>query len=139
MYNTSIICTYNTPEVFVETDEVSNDERQFIRDVIYRQEILNIFGLEEYNKELFDDKITELYDKIINNDDLNLCMLELASHLHSKDKKLGLLLLISYDFMHLAHKCICEFLNTNHISEENLYNLKTLITSNIIKGNISFN
>ena len=40
MYNTSIICTYNTPEVFVETDEVSNDERQFIRDVIYRQEIL---------------------------------------------------------------------------------------------------
>jgi len=45
MYNTKVVCTYNTPEVFLETDNVSEDEKAFIRDVIYRQELLDILGI----------------------------------------------------------------------------------------------
>ena len=45
MYNTKISCTYNTLEVFLDTDEVTEKEQEFIRDVIYRQELLNIFEL----------------------------------------------------------------------------------------------
>ena len=35
MYNTKIVCTYNTPEVFLEEDNVSEEEKGFIRDAIY--------------------------------------------------------------------------------------------------------
>jgi hypothetical protein len=128
MYDTSIICTYHTPEVFLETDEVTDEERQFIRDVIYRQELLNIFGLEEYNKELFDDAITELYDKLKDNVELNECMLELAGQLHNTHKTQGLIIMFSYDFMYLSHICISELLETGHIScDDNINNLKSLI------------
>jgi hypothetical protein len=127
MYDTSVICTYNTPEVFLETDEILDDERQFIRDVIYRQELLNIFGLEEYNKELFSDKITELYDLIKDNDDLQKCMIELAGQLDNTDKTIGLLIMFSYDFMYLSHKCISELLGVGHISEPSLKKLESNI------------
>ena len=50
MYNTNVVCTYNTPEVFLETDNVTDREKTFIRDTIYRQELLDIFELEEYNE-----------------------------------------------------------------------------------------
>jgi hypothetical protein len=125
MYDTSVICTYNTPEVFLETDDISDDERQFIRDVIYRQELLNIFGLEEYNKELFSDKIAKLYDVIKDNDDLQKCMIELAGQLDNTDKTIGLLIMFSYDFMYLSHKCISELLDVGHISEPSLKKLES--------------
>jgi hypothetical protein len=132
MYDTSVICTYNTPEVFLETDEILDDERQFIRDVIYRQELLNIFGLEEYNKELFSDKITELYDLIKDNDDLQKCMIELSGQLDNTDKTIGLLIMFSYDFMYLSHKCISELLHVGHISEPSLKKMESKIYTKTI-------
>ena len=47
MYNTKVVCTYNTPEVFLETDNVTDDQKSFIRDVIYRQELLDILGIND--------------------------------------------------------------------------------------------
>ena len=92
----------------------------------------SIFGLEEYNKELFSDKITELYDKIKDNDDLYKCIIQLSGQLHNEDTTCGLLIMFSYDFMYLSHICISELLNTNHISHDNLNNLINQIHSNII-------
>ena len=50
MYNTKFVCTYNTPDVFSVDDNISDDEKKFVRDVIYRQELLNILGMEDFNK-----------------------------------------------------------------------------------------
>ena len=49
VYDTHYTCVYNSPDVFLETDQVSNSEREFILDVLYRQDILNIFNMEDYN------------------------------------------------------------------------------------------
>ena len=60
MYNTKVVCTYNTPEVFLETDNITNDEKTFIRDIIYRQELLNILDIDyENNDENNEEKISE--------------------------------------------------------------------------------
>ena len=49
MYNTKVVCTYNTPEVFLETDNITDDEKTFIRNIIYRQEFLNVLNIDYEN------------------------------------------------------------------------------------------
>ena len=33
MYNTKIVCTYNTSDVFLESDSITHNEKKFICDV----------------------------------------------------------------------------------------------------------
>jgi hypothetical protein len=54
-------------------------------------------------------------------------MLKLASNIMSLDEEIGLLFLFSYDYMYLSHICICEFLETGQISQDNISKLKTKI------------
>jgi hypothetical protein len=49
MYNTKIVCTYNDVDVFLETDDINEKDKEFIRDALYRQELLNILGITEFN------------------------------------------------------------------------------------------
>jgi hypothetical protein len=51
MYNTKVVCTYNTPEVFLETDDITDDEKAFVRDIIYRQELLDILNIDYENED----------------------------------------------------------------------------------------
>ena len=58
MYNTKVVCTYNTPEVFLETDNITDDEKTFIRNIIYRQEFLNVLDIDnENNYDVNEEKI----------------------------------------------------------------------------------
>jgi hypothetical protein len=51
MYDTNhLSMTYHTTEVFLETDEITDDEKDFIRNCIYRQELVNLFNLEEFER-----------------------------------------------------------------------------------------
>jgi hypothetical protein len=127
MYNTKIICTYNTSEVFLESDNITDVEKDFIRDALYRQELLNILGMEEYNEKEMDRAINELYQKVKENKELKECMLKLAGHFMSIDEEFGLMIMFAYDYMHLTHICISEFLETGKISEKNMWNLKFII------------
>ena len=127
MYNTKVVCTYNTDEIFKNTDKINETGKKFIRDVIYRQELLNIFGMEDYNEQEIDDAIHDLYEKIKECTELKECMLKLAGNIMSVDEELGLMFLFAYDYMFLSHICISEFLETGKISKYNMFRLKTLI------------
>ena len=48
MYNTKYICTYNSDDIFLETDLLTDEEKEFIRDELYREDLLNIFIMNEY-------------------------------------------------------------------------------------------
>ena len=124
MYNTKISCTYNTLEVFLDTDEVTEKEQEFIRDVIYRQELLNIFELDEYHEKKLKNAIHQLYKKIKGCKELYDCMLALAKQFTSEDPEFGLTLLYSYDNMCYTHICVSEFLETGKISDVNILFLK---------------
>ena len=127
MYNTKIVCTYNTPEVFLEEDTVSEEEKGFIRDAIYRQEFLDILGIEDFDDSEMESKIHELYKKVSDNTFLKECMNKLSGQFMSIDCEFGLMIMFSYDYMYLTHICISEFLETGAISEKNISNLRSII------------
>jgi hypothetical protein len=127
MYNTKFVCTYNTPDVFIETDNISQEEEDFVRDAIYRQELLNIFGMDTYNETEMDKAFLELYKKVEKYDVLEEYMLKLAGNFMTDSKELGLMLMYSYDYMHLTHICVSEFLDNGKINETNILKLKAVI------------
>ena len=127
MYNTKIICTYHSSDVFLETDEVSKADKEFIQDAIYRQELLNILGMAEYNELEMDRVIHELYTKVKNCQGLRECMKKAASHFSSIDEEFGLMILFAFDYMYLTHICISEFLDTGTISDLNMWNLRSIV------------
>ena len=127
MYNTKVICTYNTPEVFLESDKITDEEKDFIRDTIYRQELLDILGMDDYNEKEMDRAIQELYEKVRDNKELKECMLKSASHFMSIDEDFGLMIMFAYDYMYLTHICVSELLKTGKITENNMWKLKSVI------------
>ena len=127
MYNTQVVCTYNTPEVFLETDNITDDEKAFIRDTIYRQELLDIFCENDDNDDKLSIAINDLYKRVKYCEQLTKCMLKLAGKYMATNEEFGLMLLFSYDYMYLTHICICEFIETGEISNENITNLEKAI------------
>jgi hypothetical protein len=127
MYNTKVICTYNTPGVFLATDEVTMSEMEFVRDTIYRQEMLDILGLEEHDETLMSDALHALYEQLKGSQELRACMLKLARRLMTADEEFGLLILFAYDYMHLTHICVSEYLETGQITKANLDKLNEML------------
>ena len=130
MYNTKVVCTYNTPEVFLETDKIRDEEKNFIRDAIYRQELLNILELEEYNETEIDKAFYELYEKLKQSNDIIECIDKISckynvTNLH-KDL-IGLMLLYAFDYMFLTHICVSEFIETGKINKSNILMLKSVL------------
>ena len=138
MYNTKVECTYNTPEVFLETDDITDDEKAFVRDIIYRQELLDILNIDYENEDNDnDDKISEavkeLYNRVKDCTELRKCMVKVVEkHMNvgkymTNNEELGMMLLLSYDYMYLTHICISEYLDTGAISHENMRKLETIL------------
>ena len=135
MYNTTVECTYNTPEVFLETDNITNDEKIFIRNIIYRQELLNVLDIDyenndDDNEEKISEAIKDLYNRVKDYTDLKKCMVKVVEkHMNvgkymTSDEELGMMLLYSYDYMYLTHICISEFIENGEISDENIKKLE---------------
>jgi len=64
MYNTNYTCIYNKDDVFLDNDNLSSQQKEKIREDLYRLDLLNIFQLEEYNDELLGKELDELYNII---------------------------------------------------------------------------
>ena len=134
MYNTKVVCTYNTPEVFLETDNITDDEKTFIRNIIYRQEFLNVLDIDyensyDDNEEKISEAIKNLYNRVKDSTCLRKCMVKvIQKHMNvgkymTSDEELGMMLLYSYDYMYLTHICITEFIETGNIDDENIRKL----------------
>ena len=141
MYNTKYICTYNDSDIFLESEknQLNDDEKDFVMNALYRTDLLNIFHIDEFNEDIFDRIISELYTHVYTNSELSLLMERLAGRFMSIDKEFGLMLLYSYDFLYLTHPCVCEFLEKGRISDFNINNLKNAVIENeiIIKQNLN--
>jgi hypothetical protein len=121
MYDIKYECRYHKNDIFLETDNITDDEKDFIRNILYKEDLVNIFEIDSNNEfEIFNDIIPNLYEKIKNNLFLKECMKKAALKLISEDEELGLCILYSYDFMYLTHKCVSEYLDTGLISHENI-------------------
>jgi len=120
MYDTKYECRYHKDDVFLDTDNVTSEEKDYIRSILYKEDMLNIFGIDmDDDFESFNNILSKLYVKIKDNDFLINCMTKTSSTLFCQNIEFGLCLLYSYDFMYLTHKCVSEYLDKGIISEEN--------------------
>jgi hypothetical protein len=90
-------CTYHTADVFLETDQITEEEKDFIRNCIYRQELLNLFDLEEFDQKKITDKIQLLYEEIKLDEDIQYILEKLEGNF-CLSKENCFLLLFSSNF-----------------------------------------
>jgi len=126
MYNTKYICTYQADDIFVEEEEklLSEEEKDFILNCLYRNDLLYIFDIEDFEKEYKTQLFDDLYKKVKENDFLLSCIKQLAIDFNNEREEFGIVLLYSFELLYLAHPCISEFLETGFISEKNMNLLK---------------
>jgi hypothetical protein len=108
-YNTKYVCSYLDSDVFIETDEINEDERDFIRNCIYRQDMLNIFGLDDFQPDAINASIETIYGLIRYNSKFD----DIIKYVGEGDGLMGLTILFSYDYLHLTHPCICQYIETS--------------------------
>jgi hypothetical protein len=115
-YNTNYVCSYLDSDVFIETDNVSDDDRDFIRNCIYRQDMLNIFELDDFEPVAINSSIESIYELI----KYNLKFDEIIKHVGDGDGLMGLTILFSYDYLYLTHPCICKYIETQEVNTTEL-------------------
>lgn len=113
--------TYNDP-VLHEKFEITNEkEKEDLHDIIYKYDLLSIFGLNDFLEEKIIDKIENLYKLMIQNEEVqSIC----SNTINENQEFENFMILFSYDHLHLFYPCICEFLGKGTISNEKIIALK---------------
>jgi hypothetical protein len=126
MYNTEYKCIYNKDDLFIDSDNLSEENKSLIRDELYRSDILHIFNLDEYNEECLSTKFDYLYYKISDCNQLMNCISNLMNEYYgfNEDNKFGIIFLFTYDNLYLFHPCISDYLLDGVIKEDNWNNVK---------------
>jgi hypothetical protein len=128
MYNTKHECRYYRDDIFLETDNLNDDEKDFVRNALYRDDFMKIFYIQEDDNDEKDFAVvSELYNKISNCKELKECMKIAASTFISEDEIVGLCILFSYDFMYLTHKCIISYLENGETDPNCIKSLKDVL------------
>jgi hypothetical protein len=117
--------TYNEIDLFNKFSLIQIEEQEQFRNIIYKYDLICIFGLNDFIEDIINEKISILYEKMIVNKEIERLTYKLAKmHNNSDDAEIGFMLLFSYDNLHLFYECICDFLQTKNISIENMEALK---------------
>jgi hypothetical protein len=129
MYNVNYTCIYNKTDIFLkeEEDKLTEDDKDHIRNELYRNDMLHILGVDGVADEDIDEILIDLYERIKSCDFLIECITELAGRYLSEDKVLGLIFLYSFDYMYATHLCVCDYLENGTIRDDNEKMLKGLI------------
>jgi len=134
MYNSKIICTYNyydpslretNPEFKIDLSQC--EDLEDMAEFLYQDELLHVFNVTKYDETIINGIINELYHKLNFHTDLKQCMTILANNILSEDLEFGFMVLFSYNYFFLTHRCICDFLETGDISIKNIIALKNVV------------
>ena len=138
LYNTVYDCQYMNSNLTLFQDWelaiLSKEEQLFVRNLLYKQDMMFIFYQQE-SEFYSDDTIHEAVGKLFaivskaSIPELNSCMAKLASRVLSTQLELGFVMLYSYDYLHLVHPCVSELLETGNIlkNKQLLNELENLI------------
>jgi hypothetical protein len=133
MYNTKYECRYHKVDVILPDDKVTPEEEEYIRNILYQEDYFNIFSVnyaendDEYNMKLLSKAVYNLFEKIKDSDVLKLFMQKASGYIISEDLQLGLCILYSYDYMHLIHECVSEYLDTGFVSLDSIDRMNKII------------
>jgi hypothetical protein len=129
MYNTHYTCFYHDDEkMFSNKDKLTPEEKEEIKDLIYKEDLLNAFGINEFN-DIIINEIDNLYNSMKYITELHPILETLASQIMSTDRSAGFVILFSYDYFYLTHQIICEFLNDTKIDNNKIIELTNLVNN----------
>ena len=109
-YDYNHICNY-----MLCSDENQADDQ-------YREEMLAVFGMEEFKEDTMVGKIEKLAETVQDNERFRDLCTKSANRYVLEDLSMGLMLLFNCDSFHLIHKCFQDFHTSGDISDSN-YNL----------------
>lgn len=133
--NLDHIITYNDPLLCEKFNIKDAKEQNQLRDIIYKYDLLRIFDLDDFLEDVINEKIQNLYNIMIkNNDILTVCsslhktnfnhvsihkndLHELNNDNHNEYYE-SFIILFSYDYLHLFYPCICEFIIHGNINKK---------------------
>ena len=112
MYNTKFVCTYKS------YSDCS------LSDTFFRKDILNIFKIDDLDFEKHEseinDEVSNIFEKIKTHKKFMECIKKTQTLFLITDEIVGLMCLMSYEFLYLTHPCISEFLEEGKISHEKI-------------------
>ena len=105
--NTDFACTYQLIEDYDDSF------------MLYKVQFLQIFNIEEYDDNLINRKVENLYNKIRDNEIIKKLI---ANNKYYQDNLASFMLYFRYDTLYIFHKILINILNKKNISEyNNLY------------------
>jgi hypothetical protein len=129
--------TYNDPDLHEKFNIIDEKEKLDLSDIIYKYDLISIFGLDDFLEEQIIEKIDNLYKLMIENEEID----KLCSNIYETINAHGVfskinesqcfekfMILFSYDNLHLFYPCICEFLDKGIISNEKIIALKNNVS-----------
>jgi hypothetical protein len=130
--------TYNDPNLHKNFGVTTEEEKEQLSDVIYKYDLICIFGLHDFLEEIIIEKMNNLYVIMIENkeiqsicsnirDYVNKNAYEVFNKINKDDNFQYFMVLFSYDNLYLFYPCICEFLDKGTISYEKIEALKNNI------------
>jgi hypothetical protein len=137
-YNKNQILTYSyyDPRLrfFFHSDETFNlDDVTDFEDMssdIYKTELLNLFNIQDIDS-LTNDKLLSL-EEFINNTDMKVVLTKMNALCENQGlcAHNSLAILLSYDYLFLTHKCICDLLCNKSSLKKSLDKLLNYIDLN---------
>lgn len=130
MYNSNYVCFYNDDDkLFPPNHKLSLEDQYEIKDLIYKEDLLNVFGLQEFDDRQINTEIFKLYKDVSEWEELHPILDKLASKLMSTDREVGFLILFSYDYFFITHEIVREYFNNNHIDKDKINELAIMINN----------
>ena len=96
-YNTTLETTYQN---FMDEDKA---------DTLYRKELLDVFGIEKFDLDIINARITEVYKNIERTEQFNKVMQDIAGQLLTNDEELGFMLCFSFHSFHILHQFLVKY------------------------------
>ena len=94
----------------------------------YRDDLLDILGMERYDDDLINSKISRIAEDVSGSEQLKPILIESAGRLLSEDLEVGLMLLFSYDTLSHTHACLSDFYRSGEVASEHLQALKSCLS-----------
>lgn len=102
--NTEFLCTYQ----FIKEYEESF--------MLYKIQFLQIFNLQEYDDNIINNKVENLYNRIKENEIIKKL---LNSNKYYDDNLASFMLYFKYDTLYIFHKILINILNNTNLNENN--------------------
>ena len=108
-YNTDLIIKYR---LFMNGSDITEN---VMSEVVYQENFLEAFYLNEYNEKIVSEQQTLLYDILIHEEWFQLLLENLSKKINFDDKDILFIYLFSYPLFHVTHELIKHFLVDNEV------------------------